>query len=371
MSNLPSRSGGIVLDDGGLVINGSAGDPHARIAGGYDGVLSRYKATTLVNYGRIVGKDGYGVGLGAGSAITNGSAGDTRALIAGGNGGAYLLDGGVIDNFATIAGDLTGYFAGVNLVDGGTLFNGSAGDTTALVEGYDGLRMDSTASASNLGTIRGTGDLGAQVLSGSALTNGSSAYPHATVEGYLGVTLASSSQLTNFGTIDGYGGTAVSLDSTSTLVAEAGAVFEGAVLGGGGTLELAAGSGTLTLLAGDSLSVTGPAPTTTFSNFGTVQLDAGPGFTVLSGGTDRRGPGRNRRRRADGRREPDPGRRPLGSRKPGACRRRPDPLFQRVSRRRPGRGDRRGACELRGTYLTYAGVWTQTAGPFRLPPATG
>ncbi len=61
---------------------------------------------------------------------------------------------------------------------------------------------------------------------------------------------------------------------------EAGSAFIGSIDGGGGTLVLASGTGTLTgLLAGGSVTVSGSMAPTTFGDFATVEIGAGATFS--------------------------------------------------------------------------------------------
>ena len=62
---------------------------------------------------------------------------------------------------------------------------------------------------------------------------------------------------------------------------KAGSAFVGSVLGDGGTLDLASGTGTPTnLLAGGNVTVSGSMALTTFTNFATVEVGAVASFTV-------------------------------------------------------------------------------------------
>ena len=68
---------------------------------------------------------------------------------------------------------------------------------------------------------------------------------------------------------------------------EAGAAFVGQVLGAGGTLELGAGSGTLStaqVAGGMNETVSGSMSPTLFTDFATVQADAGTSFQVTGDG---------------------------------------------------------------------------------------
>jgi hypothetical protein len=60
---------------------------------------------------------------------------------------------------------------------------------------------------------------------------------------------------------------------------EAGSAFIGAAQGGGGTLDLASGTGTISNFAGETLTVSGSMAPATFSDFDTVDVEAGATFT--------------------------------------------------------------------------------------------
>ena len=318
---------GLYLKAGGTVTNGGAGDTAALIEGasgvvlaaagtimnyggivgatafgallsGGGGVLNygtihaaRYgvelaAAGSIVNYGAIVGETAYGALLRAGGSIINGGGSGLSALVEGYRG--VVAFGGVatVKNFGTI--QATGGFStfGVRLVTGGVVTNGSLNNNTAMIEGYSGLNLSGTAAATNFGTISGRGDFagaGAYVNGDDSLTNGAAGHATALIEGFAGVgAYGTGNTVTNFGTIFGAGGTAVRFNSsTDVLVVEAGCAFNGAVMGGGGTLDLASGVGTLTglLSTGGNVTVSGSMATTTFQNFATVEVAAGATFS--------------------------------------------------------------------------------------------
>jgi hypothetical protein len=97
----------------------------------------------------------------------------------------------------------------------------------------------------------------------------------------VGLVAVGAASVTNFGTIEGLGVTAVSFASAADVLnVEAGSTFVGAVLGGGGTLDLASGIGALTaLLSSGSVSVSGSMAATTFQNFAMVEVGSGATFT--------------------------------------------------------------------------------------------
>ncbi len=146
------------------------------------------------------------------------------------------------------------------------------------------------STASNFRTIRGSDDnfgVGA-FLSGylapglGSLTNGSATDTTALIVGHVGATVETDDTLTNFWTVSGTGGFAVSLaTATSRLNAEAGSVFEGKILIEGGLADFVGGvstvSGLETVLGG------------TIKGAGTVSLDGdvsefGPGTRLTVAG---------------------------------------------------------------------------------------
>ncbi len=285
----PPGGDGVHLGEGGSATNGSAGDRTALIEGYNNGVAAAGAYATVSNFGTISGVTGAGVAVGSGGSITNGGSADRTALIEGVTYGVVASGAfSAVANFGTIlAGGYELGDYGVNISGAGSLKNGSATNSTALIEGYGGVR--SGAIAENFGTILALGDTaGAGVdLTGGAFVNGASTGSKALIEGYTGVTSGSATvTLINFGTIDGEGGRAVVFGSSlDDLVVEAGSTFVGQVLGDGGTLELGTGTGTLTgLLTAGNVTVSGSMATTTFTNFGTVQVDAPASFTLAGGG---------------------------------------------------------------------------------------
>ncbi len=274
---------------GASVTNGSGLDTTAAIEG-YTAVKLTGPAATVTNFGSIIGQGAsagrYGVYLGGGGTVTNGGGNDHVARIEGGAGVVMKGGAGTVRNLGTIfAGAATG--AGVSLLAGGTLVNGSPNNAAALINGaYTGVSLAGAATASNFGTIVGAGDFGGfgAVLSGpGGLTNGAAGHQGALIEGYFGVyATAGGESVTNFGTIEGMGGTAVGFTAAGdTLVIEAGCAFLGAVKGDGGVLDLDSGVGTLSgLFAGGSVTVSGSMAPTTFQAFATVEIGAAATFAT-------------------------------------------------------------------------------------------
>ncbi len=280
---------GVSIANGGIVANGTEIDRSALIEG-YSGIVVNGAVGTIANFGTVqglgVGGSGrYGVVLYAGGAVTNGSGTDRSALIEGARGVTTFGDAATVKNFGTIRG-VSSYSGGVYLGSGGSVTNGSLNNASALIEGGIGVILAPTGTMINFGTVRGLANYygsGAYLSSGDTLTNGAAGHTGALIEGFNGVTVTgAATTVTNFGTIRGAAGTAVSFaSSTDILIVEADCAFKGAVLGGGGTLDLDTGVGTLTgLLAGGNVTVSGSMAATTFQNFATVVIGAAANFNT-------------------------------------------------------------------------------------------
>ena len=275
---------GVDLQDGGILTNGSSTDQTALVEGYGSGASIRGATSTVVNFGTIEGKGAgqVAVYLGGGG-LTNGASGDHGALIDG-NQGVEIGSSATVANFGTILGTGdSGY--GLELRGGGALTNGAVNDGSALIAGYNGVDLDGATTAVNFGTISGTGasaGWGAVLEeTGADLVNGAANHTGALIEGYVGAGVYGADTLTNYGTISGANGVAVNFaNASATLVAEAGSVFDGQVLGGGGFLALGAGVGTLSGVTGGDVTVSGFMPTTTFQDFGGLDIDAGAQFTL-------------------------------------------------------------------------------------------
>ncbi len=247
---------GVDLNAGGYV------DNHGLIIGGQGGAGK----DGLTQYGQELGQGGDGVFLRAGGVVSN------YSLISGGTGGAgasgtrpgnggdgVAAVGGDVLNFATIAGGGGGYSKtlksfcgyGVSMAGAGFITNGASTTRGAVIEGNGG-HYSQGANYNGIGVFAGAG---------SQVT------------------------LTNWATISG--ASAVVFQSTyDTLIAEAGSVLAGAVLGGGGTLQLGPGTGTLTGLdASGNVTVSGflgASSTTALQDFGTLEIAVGGSFATTA-----------------------------------------------------------------------------------------
>jgi len=277
------------LEAGGTVTNGAAGDTQALIDGsvGIDAVM----LATVTNFGAITAAYGDGVGLAGGGAVTNGSAVDGKASIQGSTAVEVSGAPGMIVNLGAIHGVGTSEgYAGVYLHAGGSLTNGVAAATSALIDGYAGVIATGSATIANFGVIHGLGagpQAGIELLAGGAVTNGSAKDSTAAVSGYVGLTASGPATVTNFATIAGAGGVALRfLTPGGALVVEAGSTFQGQVLGDTGALVLAGGTGAITgLFSAPGTTVSGSMAPTTFSGFNTVQVASGASFTLLDSPT--------------------------------------------------------------------------------------
>jgi Hint domain len=323
VSNAATISGGGgagVYLASGLITNGGLVDTTALIGGGGEGVWIRSGPGTVGNFGTVRAGSLAGVLLGAGGTVVNGAPTDTAALIAGYQQGVLLTAAGSVTNYATIrATESAADGEGVFLVAGGTVSSlGTAAVITGVgrgvvVEGASGL-------VSNQGTIEalGASGLGVDLSAGGSVVNGSATDTSAliagsydgiriltgvndvvrnfgTITGSVGVdfnnpTASAAGTLVNAGLIEGTGGFAVEFGSGSeTLVLEPGGRFAGGVLGGATgttTLELAAGTkGTLSALGGDAGTVTDGAGSFAFQRIGTITVDSGASWAVTAPST--------------------------------------------------------------------------------------
>lgn len=232
---------GVVLNQGGTVVNGGTANRTATIWGAAEnGVYAGGPdASTVTNFGTITGGKN-GVSLQTGGTVVNGAPGNAAALISGERQGVYILGRAAssVLNYGTLSS--TGGYWGVSIYLNGTIVNGASGATLATIMGGGGVYDGAVATVANYGTIEGDTRPGVNLLAGGTLTN--------------------------FGSIGSRNGIAVYLAGGDSRVRVApGAVFDGAVraMGGGNTLELLPGSGTL-----DSVG-------RAVSGFANVTVDAG------------------------------------------------------------------------------------------------
>ena len=260
-------------------------------AGGYG--VSLYFGST-VNHGSIAGGAG-GVGGKGGygrSAVVSGHLAYAGYGGGGAHGGAgVLLNGAVLTNTAQIVGGAGGHGGAAGHSYGGEIIGGLAG---AGGHGSAAVRLTNGGSLINSGTI--IGGAGGAGLSGTASigdgvdvqTGQINNQAGGTISGLDGVVDSYAGQLTltNAGLVAGVKDAVIFAHSSDCLIVESGGTFIGAIVGGGGTLELATGSETITGL-GATGTISGAA-SGTFSGFGSYLIDGGDtvdlgGNTLLAG----------------------------------------------------------------------------------------
>jgi hypothetical protein len=266
---------GVYLTDGSSLTNGSLTDRGALIEAG-QGVKAF--SSNILNFGVILGEDvaatAAAVSLSEGTLI-NGTNVDTSALI-----DAYsavtVAAGGSVDNLGAIIGSgLAEGAYGIDFTDGGSLTNGSAGDHTALVEGYIAVEdTNATGAVTNFGTLKGLGasDVAAvEMVGGGQVSNGAVFDTAALITGYDGVFFGAAGALSNFGTVAGVG--------------------DGVIMDTGGTVTNGSGTDHAALISGYA-AVFGDAAITvanfgtlvaSSSSFGGVNADVGARVTNGSG----------------------------------------------------------------------------------------
>ncbi len=182
---------GIRLKAGGTITNGSTAVPGAQIYGSFYGIDS-FAGTTVnvTNDGTIAGHS-MGIRLNGGGTITNGATNATAAQIQGYFDGIRVTGGaGTIANDGTVTG--TNLF-GIVFDGAGVLHNGEAGATGAIVQGGSlGILADGNVTIANAGTIKGIGGSGLAVgagggagieLGGGTINNGTAGATSARIEG--------------------------------------------------------------------------------------------------------------------------------------------------------------------------------------------
>ena len=270
-----SSSDGIYIRQGGLVTNGDATHTKASIIGVEFGLNVAHGEGTVHNFGTIAGSgpQGRGVNLNAGGTVINGSTADHAAYIlaAGPRTGLYIGgSAGTVINFGTIKS--TGR-SGVVLIPGGTVTNGSAADTKALITGARNgvyMRADVASEVFNFGTIAGAEKSGVSIYQDGKITNGSTADTVALITGGSGIYLGSGT-IANFGTVTGTLNSGISVGE-SALITNGDATHKNALI-----------SSTATGSPHSALNVNLGAAT--INNFGTIKSPSASAIHLNSGGT--------------------------------------------------------------------------------------
>jgi hypothetical protein len=253
---------GVWLKAGGKVVNTAPGSISGEDGVGvYGGTADVINAGSIV--GEVGGGLGNGIDLQQGR-LSNEATGSIYGfsggvLINGGpvtvsnagsiNGsfiGVVFINGssGNVDN----DGSITAGYAGVDMAFSGypTVSGLTNGLNGSIHGGSDGVIAGPSGVIRNDGSISG-GSNGVFVRGGS-VTNGAAGNSSAVISGNVGISFQGPGSITNFGTIEGTGGTALTFVSSSAkLIEEGTGVLDGMASGGGGTLELGnkAGVGTL------------------------------------------------------------------------------------------------------------------------------
>ena len=213
------------------------------------GVSFKGSGGSIVNSGTISGysgSGGYGVDFEDGGTITNASTGS----VTGGEDAVFVWGAaGTINNSGTIS---SSFDDGIGLFAGGSVINNAGGVIKTPTSG-------------------GYGPAAIYIPSGSA-----SVVNHGTISGEYGVYYQVAGTVENAGTISG---TAYAVDfsassSANKLIVDPGAIFNGGVYGGGGAMELTAGTGSIGLIGSSA-----------FSDFTTLTDDTGANWTLTGANT--------------------------------------------------------------------------------------
>ncbi len=170
--NAPGTFAAISITNGGVLTNAATGI----ITSGTSVTDAIHTSGTIqiANYGTITqSRSGSSaIHLTGGGNIVNGSAADTSALIEGYMGLFAQGGRGTITNFGTIESNPTFNAVGLNLDVGGVVLNGTTGSTTALISGRKfGLNANSGVSTVfNYGTITGN-SIGVYFIGGGTVVD--------------------------------------------------------------------------------------------------------------------------------------------------------------------------------------------------------
>jgi hypothetical protein len=289
---------GVDAGNGAIIVNAGAINGGTGGAGGYASGPYSYNGgaggaggtgvalqalASLANGGAITGGQGGAGGRSAYHSVAGaGAAGGVGVAVAS---GAGLVNDGVIGGGL---GGRGGYGFGRYALAGA---GGAGGDGVYLAPaGYlanDGAILGGKGGRGGRSQYHGVGAAGAWGdgvwMAGGTLVNGGASMTSALIAGAIGVyaTVDGAVTVTNYAVIDGTGGVSVAFNSVDDrLITEAGSRFYGVVRGGGGTLELGDAAGTITGLGGAATLSGGEAMT--FGGFGSYVID-GLGAWTLTG----------------------------------------------------------------------------------------
>ena len=206
----------VALDGGGKVVNGSTADTIALISGAFTGIEALHHAVAVTNFGTVSSRQGIGLALAAGGTVVNGSTADRTALIGSAAGNAVDAGGlATVTNFGTI-GDTSTAHAAIGLFAGGTIVNGNATDSAALISAAQRAvyALHDAAVVRNDGTISAPHATAIVLMAGGRVVNGSTGDTSALIVSGRGGAIygGSSVAVTNFATIDSNASTAAALE---------------------------------------------------------------------------------------------------------------------------------------------------------------
>jgi hypothetical protein len=242
-------------------------------ASGADGVDGGSgTAWSITNSGTVASSQRYGMSLhSAGSSIVN--SGSISGYSGSGGYGVDLEDGGSVTNTSTgsISGGedaIFGYGAPVTINNSGQLIS-TFDDGVGLFGG--GSVINRAGGVIRTPTGGGYGPAGVYIPSGSA-----SVVNDGSISGQYGVYYGVAGTVENAGTISGTSNAVefAASSSANRLIVDPGAVFNGAVNGNGGVLELTAGTGSIGLVGSSA-----------FSGFETLSDDGSALWTLTGANT--------------------------------------------------------------------------------------
>jgi hypothetical protein len=243
---------GVSLQMGGIITNEATGLITATAQGTAVGIFGA--DGTVTNLGSIgsINSSG-GVFLDAGGTITNGSTLSANAVITASTYsiGVYLGNaGGTLNNYGNIASGRA-----VVLLNGGSVVNQLTGSIVSGNFGTAGVAVSAgTAIITNFGTIAGRNGVAIAGSAGAVINSGTAATIAGTGTAGVGIILQAGGTVVNSGTISGAGGIAISFGGSgdNRLVLERGYQLGGSVQGSAtagatNTLELSDAAGAVTV----------------------------------------------------------------------------------------------------------------------------